>query len=74
MDFNLEQNQATLLTIKLELKIREYMMLCKKLDKVDKSNVEELTLLKDAFLQNLNDLQEINNLLKELHEDEENAD
>ena len=65
------QNKIILLTMKLDLKAREYKELCKELEKVKKKEQvtnEELLELKDKFQKNHDEIVEINNKLKKLKE------
>ena len=65
------QNKIVLLTMKLDLKAREYKELCKELEEVKKKEQvtnEELLELKDKFQINHDEIVEINKELKELKE------
>lgn len=65
------QNKIILLTMKLDLKAREYKELCKELEEVKKKEQvtnEELLELKDKFQKNHDEIVEINNKLKKLKE------
>lgn len=65
------QNKIVLLTMKLDLKAREYKELCKELEEVKKKEQvtnEELLELKDKFQKNHDEIVEINNKLKKLKE------
>lgn len=65
------QNKIVLLTMKLDLKAREYKELCKELEEVKKKEQvtnDELLELKDKFQKNHDEIVEINNKLKELKE------
>ena len=62
------------LTMELDLKTREYAMLCDKLEDVKKKNIdpndERLNWLKDMFLKNYNEISAITNQLKQLKQEE----
>ena len=65
------QNKIILLTMKLDLKAREYKELEKELEEVKKKEQvsnEELFKLKDKFQKNHDEIVEINNKLKKLKE------
>lgn len=70
MKMNLEQTKLVGLTMELDLKAREYKMLCKKLEEMKQSNLsldskEWKDLLKD-FVKNQDEIVRINNELNEL--------
>ena len=66
------QKEFAKLTMELDLKTREYNMLCKELENVKDSvkfnKVEELENLKQQFQQKLIEIREIKNKLKQLSE------
>lgn len=65
------QNRIAYLTMKLDLKVREYKQLCKKLEEVKKKEQvsnEELLELKDKFQKNHDEIVEINSKLKKIKE------
>lgn len=65
------QNRITFLTMKLDLKTREYKKLCIELEEVkkkEKISEEELFILKDKFQKNHDEIVEINKELKKLKE------
>lgn len=72
---DLSQTKLIGLTMQLELKAREYDMLCNKLDQLKKNNInpndERLLTIKELFQQNYEEIAEINKKLIELKESEE---
>ena len=71
MKMTLEQTQLVGLTMKLELKAREYKMLCEKLEQYKQQNLdpnceEYKTLLKE-FKENQSEIVEINKKLAKLN-------
>ena len=76
MKMNLEQTKLVGLTMKLDLKAREYKMLCDKLEqykaqKLDPNSAEYEQLLKD-FQENQKEILRINFQLEKLNNGEEN--
>ena len=76
MKMNLEQTQLVGLTMKLDLKAREYKKLCEKLEeyktqKLDPNSEEYENLLKD-FQENQREILKINYQLEKLNKQEEN--
>lgn len=73
---NLSQTKLIGLTIELDLKTREYKMLCDKLDKIKEKNIDpndkRLLEVKKLFQQNHDDIVKINAQIKEIKETEEN--
>lgn len=72
-----EKDKIIFLTMKLDLKTREYNKLCEKLEslkKQDKANDEELLDLRDKFQNNHDEIVEINKQLKELKEKTSNVE
>lgn len=67
---DITQNKLIGLTMELDLKTREYRMLCDKLEEVKKKNInpndERLNWLKDLFLKNYNEISTITSQLKQL--------
>lgn len=67
---DLAQTKLVGLTMELDLKTREFHMLCDKLDLVKKGNIdpndEKLLWLKDLFLENQNEIVRINKELTKL--------
>lgn len=70
---NLSQTKLIGLTMKLNLKAREYKKLCDVLEKVKKDNInpndEKLLFLKEMFLKNYNEIVEINAKIANLKND-----
>ena len=70
---NLSQTKLIGLTMKLNLKAREYKKLCDVLEKVKKDNInpndEKLLYLKEMFLKNYNEIVEINAKIANLKND-----
>ena len=70
MTLNLAQTKFVGLTMKLDLKAREYKMLCKTLDKYKQEgieeNTEELQELLDEFRKNNDEIVQIKKELKEI--------
>lgn len=73
MKLNMDQTKYVGLTMELDLKTREYKMLCDKLEKVKEMNIdpndERLLWLKDMFEKNNKEISDIVRQLK-LLEDE----
>ena len=73
---NLSQTKFVGLTMELDLKTREYKMLCDKLDKIKEKNIDpndkRLLEVKKLFQQNHDDIVMINAQIKEIKETEEN--
>ena len=67
---NLEQTKLVGLTMKLELKTRQYRELCNKLEKIKNKSInpneKELLELKEIFEQNHNEITDINKQIKRL--------
>ena len=65
---NINQTKLIGLTMELDLKAREYKILCDELDKLKEKNInpndERLFVVKELFLQNYNDIAEINRQIK----------
>lgn len=70
MKLTVKQSEVIILTMELDLKAQEYKMLCDELEKLQnkktESNANELVKLKQKFLQNQNDIKNINQKLKDL--------
>ena len=70
MKMTLEQTKLVGLTMELDLKAREYKNLCKELDELKAQNVdpnaEILVDLRERFLKNQKEIEEINNQLNAL--------
>ena len=70
MKLTKEQGQLLNLTQQLDLKAREYKMLCKELEHLKSLNLdpnaEEYKKLKEKFVKNSNEIEEINTKLKGL--------
>ena len=70
MNLNMNQSKLVELTMELDLKAREYKILCEKLDKLKKNNVneddEKLSYLREEFIENYKEIVEINKQIKEL--------
>lgn len=68
MDLTKEQEEILILTMELDLKAKEYKMLCDEFEKFknerENLNLEILLNLKDKFLQNQKEIREINEKLK----------
>lgn len=78
MKMNLSQTKIVGLTMELDLKTREYKMLCEKLEKLKEKNIEVnspiLLELRDMFQKNHNDIVEINKQIKELKINEDSKE
>ena len=74
---NLIQTKLVGLTMELELKVKEYKILCKKFSKLKENKVEpndeRLYVVKELFKKNHDDIVKINAQIKELKEKEEFA-
>lgn len=72
---NLSQTKLVGLTMKLDLKAREYNKLCDKLEQLKQTNInpndDKLLELKKLFQKNQNEIVEINKRIRELKEQEE---
>ena len=70
MKMTLEQTKLVGLTMELELKTREYKMLCDKLENYKQQsidpNAKELIALREEFIKNNKEITEINEQLKKL--------
>ncbi len=69
MNLTNEQNKVLILTMELDLKAKEYKMLCDKFDDIKTNgNVTDDALLnlKEQFLKNQEEIKEINEKLKKL--------
>lgn len=70
MNLNINQTKLVGLTMELDLKTREYKMLCEKFDKLKENgngkDTEKLNTIKKEFLQNQEEIIEINKQIKEL--------
>ena len=75
MKMNLKQTKLVGLTMELELKTRDYKMLCEKLEQLKKDNIDandsRLVTLRDEFFKNHNEIVEINRQIKEIENIEE---
>ena len=75
MRMNLKQTKLIGLTMELELKTRDYKMLCEKLEKLKKDNIDandpKLLSIRDEFIKNYNEIVEIDRQIKEIEELEE---
>lgn len=64
------QSEVIILTMELDLKAQEYKMLCDELENLQNNKTEinenQLLKLKQKFLQNQNDIKNINEKLKDL--------
>lgn len=71
MEMNLSQTKLVGLTMKLDLKTREFRKLCEELDKLEKENIDEnderLIKLKKEFEENQTEIQNINTQLEKLN-------
>ena len=69
---NLKQTKLVGLTMKLDLKTREYKKLCEKLDELKKRKIdpndERLLKIKELFKKNHDDIVEINKQIKKIKE------
>ena len=69
---NENQEKIVGLTMELDLRAREYKMLCDKLDKLKEENIdpndERLIALKEMFITNSEEIKEINDKLRKLKE------
>ena len=67
---NITQTKLVGLTMELDLKTREFNMLCDKLEKIKKSNIDpndkKLLWLKELFIKNYNEIVEINKELTKI--------
>jgi len=68
MKMTLKQTKLLGLTMELELKAKEYKILCKKFETLKKNNLNSIELenLKNDFLKNQEEIKNINNQLKAL--------
>ena len=75
MNLTLNQTKLVGITMKLDLKAREYKELCKKLDDLKAQNIDEnsekLVELRDEFLKNHDEIVRLNKQLIELKNSEE---
>lgn len=75
MNLNVTQTKLVGLTMELELKAKEYKMLCKQLEKIKNKNInpndENLLVVKEMFQKNYEEVVEINRKIKELKRLEE---
>lgn len=75
---NLTQTKIAALTMELDLKVREYKVLCDKFEELKQGGInpndEKLLKLKKLFENNYNEIVEINNQLKILKEAEDAAE
>ena len=73
MKLNMDQTKYVGLTMELDLKTREYKMLCDKLEKVKEMNVdpndERLLWLKNMFEKNNKEISDIVSQLKSLEDE-----
>lgn len=71
---DITQTKLIGLTMELDLKTREYRMLCDKLEKIKEKNIdpndEKLNWLKDLFIKNYNEITTITSQLRKLKEEE----
>lgn len=78
MILNLDQTKIVGLTMKLDLKAREYNQLCEKLEKYKAENISEndnrLYELHEEFQKNYEEICEIKQQLNTIKENEENVD
>ncbi len=69
---NENQEKIAGLTMELDLRAREYKMLCDKLDKLKEENIdpndERLIALKEMFITNSEEIREINDKLRKIKE------
>ncbi len=69
---NLKQTKFIGLTMELDLKVREYKMLCDKLNELKENKIEpndeRLLALQELFQQNHDEIEKINAQLKEIEE------
>lgn len=74
MKMTLKQTELVGLTMQLELKTKEYKILCDKLEQFKEQgidpNSEELIVLRQDFIKNNKEITEIKNRLKRLQENE----
>lgn len=74
MKMTLKQTELVGLTMQLELKTKEYKILCDKLEQFKEQgidpNSEELIVLRQDFIKNNKEITEIKNKLKRLQENE----
>lgn len=72
MKLSASQTKLVGLTMELDLKTKEYKMLCEKLEKLKENKIDEndtiLIQLKEEFLQNYEEIVNINKQMKELEE------
>lgn len=72
MKLSASQTKLVGLTMELDLKTKEYKMLCEKLAKLKENKIDEndtiLIQLKEEFLQNYEEIVNINKQMKELEE------
>lgn len=70
MELTKQQKELVILTMELDLKAREYKALCNELEKLKKLNLDpnaqEYKELKQKFLKNSDEIEEINIKLKNL--------
>lgn len=75
MKLNITQTKLVGLTMELDLKAREYKMLCKQLEKLKKRNInpndKKLLIVKEMFEKNYEEVSEINKKINELKKIEE---
>lgn len=75
MNMNLNQTKLVGLTMQLDLKARDYKMLCEKLERLKENNIDanstELLELRDMFQKNYNEIVEINGQIRELKTNED---
>ncbi len=71
-----ELSKLTLLTMELNLKVKEYNLLCKELDDIEHAGIigkeKELTELKNKFSKNYDEIVEINKHLSKLKTNNDN--
>lgn len=64
MNMNIDQTRLAILTMELEVKVKEYKKLCSILDEMKKENISpndgKLITLRNLFENNYNDIAEIN--------------
>ena len=69
MKLTKKQNEVIILTTELDLKAKEYKMLCDKFEDIKKNGAANLKVLEDLkseFLKNQNEIKAINEKLKKL--------
>ena len=71
MNLTSKQQKLIELTMELDIKAKEYKLLCDELESLKKSNLDEndekYVNLRDRFAENLREIKSINNQLKDLN-------